>query len=194
MTEREEYVTARSVLLDALQALEPHLDAVILVGAQAVYLRTETEQLGIAPYTTDGDVVLDPSRLDDEPDLEVLMRAGGFTLDRNEDGSEEPGIWVEVREIGGEQVKVPVDLIVPTAVAPPGGRRGARLKGHSKRAARKIAGLEASLLDHDTMTVASISDDDSRSFEIEVADLLGSSSPRPTSCTNGWRTPHVLTG
>jgi len=34
------YVAARSVLLDALTLLAPHGDAVIVVGAQAVYLRT----------------------------------------------------------------------------------------------------------------------------------------------------------
>jgi hypothetical protein len=31
-----EYVTARRVLLDALSALQDHLDSLILVGAQAV--------------------------------------------------------------------------------------------------------------------------------------------------------------
>lgn len=37
MTERirREYVEARRVLLDALSALRPHLDAFVLVGAQA---------------------------------------------------------------------------------------------------------------------------------------------------------------
>lgn len=169
VSEREQYVTARSVLLDALEALRPHLDAVVLVGAQAVYLRTETEQLGVAPYTTDGDVVLDPTRLEETPELEVVMKSAGFDLDRKDDGSEEPGIWVEHREIDGNNVKVPVDFIVPTDAAPPGGRRGARLKGHSKMAARKIPGLEASLLDHDEMTVASLAAGDDRSFEIAVA-------------------------
>lgn len=169
VTEQEQYVVARSVLLDALEALSAHLDAVILVGAQAVYLRTGREQLGVAPYTTDGDVVLDPARLDEEPELEVVMKSAGFDLDRKADGSEEPGIWIEYREIDGERVKVPVDLIVPTDAAPPGGRRGARLKGHSKVAVRKIPGLEACLLDHDVMTVASLTDGDDRSFEIAVA-------------------------
>lgn len=169
MTEREQYIVARSVLLNALGALSAHLDALILVGAQAVYLRTGTEELGVAPYTTDGDVVLDPARLDEEPELEVLMRSAGFELDRTDDGSEEPGIWIEHREINGVKMKVPVDLIVPTDAAPPGGRRGARLKGHSKLAARKIPGLEASLLDHDMMTVGSLSSEDDREFEIAVA-------------------------
>lgn len=169
VSERDQYVAARSVLLDALEALRPHLDAIVLVGAQAVYLRTETEQLGVAPYTTDGDVVLDPTRLGEAPELEVVMKSAGFDLDRNDDGSEAPGIWVEYREIDGNKVKVPVDLIVPTEAAPPGGRRGARLKGHSKMAARKIPGLEASLLDHDEMTVASLVGGDDRSFDVAVA-------------------------
>lgn len=34
------YVLARRVLLDALEALRPHKNALILVGAQAVYLHT----------------------------------------------------------------------------------------------------------------------------------------------------------
>lgn len=34
-----EYVEARRVLLDALEALGPHRKAVVLVGAQAIYLR-----------------------------------------------------------------------------------------------------------------------------------------------------------
>ena len=33
-----EYVIARRVLLDALTALRAHLDALVIVGAQAVYL------------------------------------------------------------------------------------------------------------------------------------------------------------
>jgi hypothetical protein len=35
-----EYLLARRVLLDALDTLGPHRDAVVLVGAQAVYLHT----------------------------------------------------------------------------------------------------------------------------------------------------------
>lgn len=90
MTESAEYIAARSVLLDALQALEPHLEAIVVVGAQAVYLRTDTAQLGIAPYTTDGDLVLDPSQLEEDPDLEVVMRSAGFELQRNKDGNGMP--------------------------------------------------------------------------------------------------------
>ncbi len=46
---RIEYVEARRVLLDALDALRYHLGAVVLVGAQAVYLRTEGRIEGYQP-------------------------------------------------------------------------------------------------------------------------------------------------
>lgn len=56
-----EYVLARFVLLDALQALGPHLDAVVLVGAQAVYFHTGNVELIVVPTTTDADLALFPA-------------------------------------------------------------------------------------------------------------------------------------
>jgi len=38
-----QYVRARRALLDGLAALEPHLDALVVVGAQAVDLHTSRE-------------------------------------------------------------------------------------------------------------------------------------------------------
>jgi len=49
-----EYVVARRVLLDALEALGGHCDALILVGAQAVYLHTGAASFAVAEHTTDG--------------------------------------------------------------------------------------------------------------------------------------------
>lgn len=45
-----EYVQARRILLDALQALGSHRKAVVLVGAQAIYehVRTVASELSIA--------------------------------------------------------------------------------------------------------------------------------------------------
>jgi len=54
-----EYVAARRVLLDALEALRAHLDALVLVGAQAIYLHTGAIDLALAEATglvQDGDV------------------------------------------------------------------------------------------------------------------------------------------
>src|SRR5437867_876077 len=85
------YVEARRVLLDALTALAPQGSAVIVAGAQAIYLHTGDADLAIAPYTTDGDLTLDPSQLVDEPALESAMRSAGFDLWVTENGHVEPG-------------------------------------------------------------------------------------------------------
>ena len=61
------YVAARRVLLDGLEALGTHRGAMILVGAQAIYLRVGDTDLAVAPYTTDADLVIDPSRLAEMP-------------------------------------------------------------------------------------------------------------------------------
>jgi ribosomal protein L11 len=157
------YVEARRVLLDALTALTAQRAAVIVAGAQAVYLRTGDADIAVAPYTTDGDLALDPSQLSDDPTLESAMRAAGFDL------GVEPGIWLASASVNGEQFVIPVDLIVPEGAATGGGRRGARLGPHGNRAARRARGLEAALIDHDTMTVSALDPADTRSVEIEVA-------------------------
>ena len=77
---RIEYIEARRVLLDALGALSQQLDAVVLVGEQAVYLRTADRLPSYQPFTTDADIVLDPSPLTDRPALGDVMRAAGFVL------------------------------------------------------------------------------------------------------------------
>lgn len=128
------YVAARKVLLDALVALAPHGKAVIIVGAQAVYLRTQLDDLAVAPYTTDGDIALDRRALVDDPELERSMLEAGFELMRKEPDAVEPGIWQQSIMVAGQDVEVPVDLIVPEAVAG-AGRRAARLGIHDRQAA-----------------------------------------------------------
>ncbi len=75
----ELYLIARRVLLDALEALGPHRDAAILVGAQAIYLHTGKADIGVAEYTTDADFALDPALLDETPPLEQVLKNAGFT-------------------------------------------------------------------------------------------------------------------
>jgi hypothetical protein len=150
------YVQARRVLLDALEALGDQRGALVLVGAQAIYLHTGEGDLAVAPYTSDGDIALDPSELSETPRLEEAMRAGGFVLDL-----QQPGVWV-----GPEGVMI--DLLVPEAVGG-GGRRGARLGEHGNRAARKARGLEAVLVDNEPTEIAALAADDERRFEIAVA-------------------------
>ena len=74
------YVRARNALLDVADALSEQLDAVVLVGAQAVYLRTGDADFATAEYTTDADLCVAPAVLSDTPLLTELLRARGFSL------------------------------------------------------------------------------------------------------------------
>jgi hypothetical protein len=75
-----EYIEARRALLSALEALGTQRKAVVLVGAQAIYLHVGPGYLQVAPYTTDGDLALNPALLDDEPLLAQALLEAGFSL------------------------------------------------------------------------------------------------------------------
>ncbi len=163
---RIEFIEARRVLLDALVALQPHIDAVVLIGAQAVYLRTEDRLPTYQPFTTDADLVIDPDQLADTPLLGDAMTEAGFVL------SGEPGIWEQRFERAGfdGEVTVPVDLIVPAQLVSKAGRRGARLpRGHGKTAARKSDGVEGAIVDFDPFEITSLEDDDIRRVVVNIA-------------------------
>ena len=53
-------VAARSALLDALKALVEQRDALILIGAQAIYLHTGDAPVALAERTKDSDLAVDP--------------------------------------------------------------------------------------------------------------------------------------
>lgn len=158
-----EYILARKVLLDALEALGDQRNAVVLVGAQAIYLHTGDADLAVAPYTTDGDIALDPSKLNDDPKLAEALRGAGFSAD-----IQQVGTWVTSRPLGGRSMDIKIDLMVPEALGGPG-RRGARLGPHGNRAARKARGLEATLVDWQQMRIDALDDEDGRAFEVAVA-------------------------
>ncbi|GAB3961626.1 hypothetical protein GCM10029978_014330 [Actinoallomurus acanthiterrae] len=149
-------IAARSALLDALEALHDHLSSVIVIGAQAVYMHTGAAPVALAEATKDSDLALDARALMDQPLLEETMRAAGFELDR------QPGTWLNADG-------VPVDLMVPDALAGQTGRRGARIPPHSKHAARRAVGLEAAVVDYAPMEIRSLSSDDDRVFAAKVA-------------------------
>ena len=149
------YVRARAALLDALDALEAHLDALVLVGAQAVYLHTSDTDLAVAEYTTDADLAVSPGELADSPLLGDALIARGFTPRVH------PGGWLSPDGIY-------VDIMVPEALAGPG-TRGARLGPHGKRAARRARGLEGALIDRQRHTIGAFDPRDPRTREIWVA-------------------------
>lgn len=149
------YVQARSALLDATDALADHLNAIVLVGAQAVYLHTGDADIAVAEYTTDADFAIGPDDLADAPLLTDLLAKSGFTARVH------PGGWLSPHGIY-------VDLMVPEALAG-SGRRGARLGAHGKRVARRAKGLEATLVDTQVMTIPSLDPTDERSVTMKVA-------------------------
>jgi hypothetical protein len=159
-----EYVAARRAVLDALTALRKVPDPFVMVGAQAIYLRTGAVvfDAAVAPFTTDADIAFDPQRLGGEPQLEEVMQAAGFQR------SDQPGTWTTMIQVGERRFEVPVDLIVPEALAGPG-RRAARLPEQEKNVARRSRGLEAALVDNSLMTVGSFDDADDRVLNVAVA-------------------------
>lgn len=162
-------VAARRVLLDALDALVPHHRALVLVGAQAVYLRTENagEDLVVAAYTSDGDLAVRLHGLVDEPHLEQALRSANFEL-RHTEGRVEPGVWMRTTQVDGFTFDVPVDLLVPSSQLT-GSRRSAAPAPHERTAARRIDGLDAALIDHFPMDLTALEPQDPRKHRIEVA-------------------------
>lgn len=129
-----ELVEARRALLDALVALEPHLDSLVLIGAQAIYLHTGTGTLVTPPSTTDADLALDADLLGEEPLIPSALQSAGFALGPHG----QPGHWLNVRGIA-------VDLMV--APHQSGRRKGtarsASLPPHPRTTARIGPGLAA---------------------------------------------------
>ena len=152
-----EYVRARRALLDAADAIVPHLDSVVLVGAQAVYLHVGEADLfdAAAPYTIDADLAIRPAGLADSPLLSDRLTGRGFTFPKH------PGGWVSPDGVR-------VDLMVPEALAGPGSR-GARLGPHGKRVARRAKGLEAALVDRGPFEIHALDPSDGRCVTMHVA-------------------------
>lgn len=155
----DEVTEARTGLLDAMEALESHIDALVIVGAQAIYLHTGTTEIALAEFTTDGDLAIDPDLLSSDPRIEEAMRAAGFTSDPR---SSAIGSWISTRGVF-------VDLMVPEAVAG-AGRRGVRLPPHDSKAMRRARGIEATLVDNSKMVIRALNAaQHSREFEVAVA-------------------------
>jgi hypothetical protein len=153
-----ETVEARAALLDALQALAPHAEAFVLVGAQAVYEHTKDLQDVPATFTKDGDLAVDPSLVTREPSIHQLMLDAGFFPAR----PERPGIYSRTEAQPGQEPLPPtVDLIVPKAVSG-AGRRGARIDGQDKQAVGKSEGLEMALLDYEWAELGPVAPGDKR--------------------------------
>jgi len=152
-------VAGRSALLDALEALADQHAALVLIGAQAIYLHTGAVPVALAEMTKDIDLALDPRELQDDPLLEEAMGRAGFYRNL---ADPQPGSWLS-------PTGFPIDLMVPVLLAGAGGRRGGRIPPHNRHATRHARGLEAAVVDHAPKTITSLDPTDSRSFQVEVA-------------------------
>lgn len=153
----KEYVAARTVLLDALTALEDHLPNVILIGAQAVYVWSAESNFTVAMMTTDADLALDADRLLPVPEVAATLHSHGFVL--KEGGN--PGQWIGKGDIA-------LDLMVSEHHAGQG-RRSASLPPHDSKVARRGRGLAPVLVDNAVKTISALDISDPRSVEIAVA-------------------------
>ena len=144
-----------------MRLLRDHRGSIIVIGAQAVYLRTSAAQVAIAEATKDSDLAIDPRTLGDSPLIESAMIDGGFIRDPDKN---QPGAWLSADLI-------PVDLMIPERLAGPGSKssRGARIPPHNKHAARRAKGLEAALVDNGPLEITSLDPKDDRRYEVFVA-------------------------
>ena len=156
------YVAAREVLLEALEGLGVQRDALVLAGAQAIYLHTGSANLAVAEFTTDSDIVVNPGLLKRDPKLSEAMGRAQFRP------GVQPGIWLRDRVVSGIPTVIPVDLLVPQAIAGPG-NRAAQLGDHGNRTGRIVRGLEGTLVDCTLRSIGALDPQDIRSFDIRVA-------------------------
>jgi hypothetical protein len=157
-------VEARRVLLDVLTALANHRDAIVLIGAQAVYEHCVGLSWLPPTSTTDADLCLDPSLLAARPLLGDAMADAGFHLNN----LSRPGIYARNVSVVGLSVQPTLDLLVPEAVAGKG-TRSAQVGMHGKHAATRADGLEMALLDHSMKSIFPL---DARATAESGADVL----------------------
>src|SRR5260370_23967375 len=126
-------------------------------------MRTMQAQLNVAPLKIEGDIAMDPSSLPSSPPLEKVLSEAGFNA------GTQPGRWPRLTRLEGRDITVEVDFMVPAGVAPGAGTRSVDLEGHSRRATRRVPGLEAALVDHSPVEIAAIEATDARQFTVEAA-------------------------
>ncbi len=153
-----EYVAARRVLLDALEALTDHLPSLILVGAQAVYHHTGETDLNVPLMTTDADLAIDTQGMADVPEIGAVLRGAGFVPGPS------PGHWVAATDVAVDLMVVPHQARTDKASA-----RAARLAPHDRLTARIARGLEPALIDHEHIAIAALEPIDDRTFDLAIA-------------------------
>lgn len=159
LTSQQRHDAARQVLVDVLRIMAPYREAVTVVGAQAVYLRTGKVDLVDEAFTDDGDFAVDPdvsARTDVDEGLGELLKAASLDLETDGRGKAMPGKWQKV--VPGTLQVVKVDLMVAQLAGEHGpgkaGRRSYRLgPPHGKNDLRLAYGIEACHVDRDLLRI-----------------------------------------
>lgn len=171
---------ARDLLLDALVALEPHRQALIVVGAQAVYEHTRLVEGLEQPSTSDSDLAVDPSLVTPSASIyQLLLDAGLFPA-----RPERSGIYSRTPTLPGGKPHLPtLDLIAPESVAGSSrSHRGARIAGQDRKAVSKSDGLEMALLDYEWRRIGPIAgESDRQEVEVKVAGAAA------LLCAKAWK-------
>jgi hypothetical protein len=161
------YAIARRTLIHALRALAPLPDgSFVVVGAQAVYLRAPEGISAVAPFTLDGDLVADPSKIRTARAIPDHLERAGFVF-RNEYG----GFYSLGDAAPDERYASKIDILVPHAVEHLWESENYGIR--DSRAAQSQRGLELCLLDHSPMRLGPVgTNNDSESVTVEVAGIL----------------------
>lgn len=150
------YVVARRNLIQALEALRYYKrEAVVVVGAQAVYLQARENAIApFLPFTLDSDLAIDPRILETIPPIRETLEKYGYSHRNNQ-----PGLyWAPGSSDEQPLDGAAVDILVPEEFAGGSGRRDGGLPGDNRRAARRTAGLEAALYDKDLLRIGDLVD------------------------------------
>jgi hypothetical protein len=165
--DRRFHELARKTLLDALEVLRPLHEALILAGAQAIYVQLGADTISVAATTRDADLVLIPNQLKEPPPaLHKAMESIKFVLVENK-----PGHWQQP-EIPEDKFIPTIDFMVPKGLLPPENksRRSAHIgEAHGDNSAQIAPGLEGAVVDFETHEIKALEEGDQRSFSIRVA-------------------------
>lgn len=150
---------SRRAIIDVVgTVLAPHRDALTLVGAHAVMLRTA--HLPVQPSATgDGDLGVTPSLVSADHPLLSLMTTAGF--ERRIESR--PGLWGRGRDLdssGRVYWREQIDLIVGQEMAgnTKTNSRSVRALGPDRMSAGSTAGIELSAFDRSEMEIGDLVD------------------------------------
>lgn len=135
-------LATRVAIANVVRTLGGNSEALVLIGAHAIYLRTPDFRSAVAPATKDADFVLRPEVLTTIDPLDQVLVSAGY----QRKGSDLPGTWVD--PTGAE-----LDFMTP---GPRRSKRSAPVPPHGQGAIQHVEGAEGCLVDFDLMPLPDV--------------------------------------